>query len=350
MASPLRWGIIGTGEIASDFAAALHKSACCEVVNAVGSAPGRAQAFADRFDLPNVCDTIEQLLADDQVDAVYIATPHPMHERLTIACLRAGKHVLCEKPITVDAAGAERVINAASEQNVFLMEAFMYRCHPLTAKLIQVLQSGAIGEARHIRADFGFHVPRRPEHRLFNPDLGGGAILDVGGYPVSFARLVAGIAAGNPFEQPSDLCATCQRGPTGVDELATAQLTFPSGVSAQITAAVHHPTGTAATVFGTAGSIHLPDPWVPGSDRHGLTTHFELRPHDGPVQQIEVTTDQATYAIEAELVANAIQSGKQQADWPAMSWQDSLGNMQVLDEWRKQLGIVVAAQGERVGP
>lgn len=340
MAGPLRWGIIGTGAIADDFATALGKSDCCCVINAVGSGPGRAKRFAAKYDLPHAADALDDLLGDDSVDAVYVATPHPMHERHAIAAIEAGKHVLCEKPITMDAAGAERVIAAAHSGGVFLMEAFMYRCHPLIAKVIELVRGGAIGRVQHIDADFCFAIPRDPAHRLFNPALGGGAILDVGGYPVSFARLIAGVAIGQPFAEPTLLTGTGIIGPTGVDEAAAAQLVFDSGITAQLNCAIdrQHPS-TAATIVGSAGTIALPDPWLPQSDRHALTTSFELRPNDAPARTFSVSTTKATYALEAELVARAVDEGKRQAPWPAMTWNDTLGNMRVLDQWRQQLGI-----------
>lgn len=340
MPDQLNWGIIGTGAIAGDFAQALQASPICSVVNAVGSSPEKSRAFADQFSLPGAAESIDALLADDTVQAVYVSTPHPMHEAHTLACIDAGKAVLCEKPITVDAAAAERVIHAARDSGVFLMEAYMYRCHPLLAEVVDKLKSGAVGTIRHVRADFGFYVDRQPEHRLFNPALAGGGILDVGGYTASFARLVAGIVADKPFDEPTDIQASGHLGPTGVDEFATAQLRFDSGMTAQLTCAVHQDVGTGTWVFGDAGVLHLPDPWIPQSDRHGLTTSYSITPSGGETQRFEITTDKATYALEAELVAKALPAT--QAPWPAMGWDDTLGNMRLLDAWRQQVGVEVA--------
>lgn len=333
----LRWGIIGTGAIAGDFARALQGSSRCAVVNAVGTSPEKARLFADRYGLERSAGSLDALLADDALDAVYIATPHPMHERHALACIAAGKAVLCEKPITVDAGSAERVIEAARDKGVFLMEAYMYRCHPLIAEVIDQIGAGAVGTVRHVRADFGFYVDRRPEHRLFNPELAGGGILDVGGYPASFARLIAGLACGQPFDEPVALHATGHVGPTGVDELAAAQLRFAGGVTAQLTCAVNQDVGTGVWVYGDRGVLHLPDPWIPQGDRHGLTTRYSITPHGGPTRWHELTTPSTTYAIEAERVADALPAT--QAAWPAMSWDDTLGNMRLLDAWRQQVGV-----------
>jgi predicted dehydrogenase len=332
MRERLNWGVIGTGAIASDFTEALRRSERCKVVNVVGSSPPKARAFADRFQVPASAATLADFLADRTVEAVYIATPHPCHEEQALASIDAGKHVLCEKPLTTDAASTERVIEAARRRGVFLMEAFMYRCHPLMHDLLPRLRKGVIGTLRHLRADFGFRVPRDPKGRLFDLKLGGGGILDVGGYPVSFSRLVAGLVEGAPFAEPVKVQAVGVIGPTGADELATALLTFASGFTATITSGVFHDAGTTAVIFGEDGKIVIPNPWVPGSQRHGLETAFTIwRDGDKP-ETVTVRANKATYAIEAELVADTLPATE--ALSPAMSWADTVGNMRVLDAWR----------------
>jgi predicted dehydrogenase len=336
----LSWGVIGTGGIAADFCEALKRSTRCRVVNVAGSSPDKARAFAARFDLARWSGQIPQLLVDPAVEAVYIATPHPLHEQQALACIAAGKHVLCEKPLTLDAAGATRVIDAARRHGVFLMEAFMYRCHPLIRELLARLKDGAIGPIRHVRADFGFRVRRMPEHRLFDLELGGGSILDVGGYPVSFARLVAGVVEGTPCAEPGELTATGQIGPTGVDELASAQLTFGSGFTASVTSAICYDVGTAAVVFGEHGKIVLPNPWIPGGQRQGTATELTVLRDGRDPERVRVDTGHATYAIEAELVLDSVPAPE--AAWPAMSHADTLGNMRVLDSWQAALGRLPA--------
>jgi predicted dehydrogenase len=227
------------------------------------------------------------------------------------------------------------VIAAAREQNVFLMEAFMYRCHPLMRELLGRLRAGVIGDIRHVRADFAFRVPRDPRGRLFNLALGGGSILDVGGYPMSFARLIAGIVAGKPFAEPTSLTAVGFIGPTGADELTTASVRFDSGLTAVCTSAVHHEAGRLAVVFGELGRIELNDPWIPGGDRQGRETSFRVYLDGKPPETVPVRTETATYAIEAELVAATLPAVE--APWPAMTWADTLGNMRALDAWRAAL-------------
>jgi predicted dehydrogenase len=215
------------------------------------------------------------------------------------------------------------------------MEAFMYRCHPLMRELLPRLKEGVIGPLRHVRADFGFRVPRDPAGRLFNLELGGGGILDVGGYPVSFARLLAGLVEGKPFAEPVSVQATGLIGPTGADELTTALLKFASGFTAAVTSAVHHEVGTTAVIFGEAGKIVLPDPWIPGSKRHGLETGFTVFREGRAPEAVQVRTEKATYAIEAELVADTLPA--LEPAWPAMTLDDTLGNMRVLDAWSAAL-------------
>ena len=252
-----------------------------------------------------------------------------------MAAIAAGRPVLCEKPLTLEERSAARVIAAARRRGVFLMEAFMYRCHPLIRELLVRLESGVIGPVRHVRADFGFRAPRSPGHRLFSPALGGGSILDVGGYPVSFARLIAGVVERAPFAEPVALTANGLVGPTGVDELASAHLTFTSGLTASVTSAVSYDVGTSATVFGERGRIVLPNPWIPSGSRQSLETQLTVYSEGREPETVTIRADKPTYAIEAEYVASVLPAIE--PTWPAMSWADTLGNLRVMDAWRASL-------------
>jgi predicted dehydrogenase len=332
MKDKLRWGIVGPGQIAADLALSLEKSQRGRIVNACGSSPEKARAFAARWGLPRASASIDELCADPDVDVVYVATPHPMHEAHALAAIAAGKPVLVEKPFTMDATSAARVVAAARERGVFVMEAFMYRCHPLVRALVARLAEGAIGRILHVRAEFGFRKPRDPAGRLYNPTLGGGAILDVGCYPASFARLVAGVAAGRPFAEPTSIAATAQFGPTGVDEQASALLTFESGLTATLGTAIHHATGRSAAIFGEEGQIAIPDPWAPESHRHGRKTSFTIHRDGREPEVVAFETEVDSYALEAELVADTLPA--REATWPAMTLEDTLGNMKLLDAWQ----------------
>jgi predicted dehydrogenase len=331
MKETLNWGVIGTGGIATAFADALRKSKRCRIANVTGLTHALAKEFADKWKIPATAASIPELLADKNVEAVYVATPHPFHEEQALAAIAAGKPVLCEKPLAMGAAAAEKVIAAARAKGVFLMEGYMYRCHPLMKRLIGQLQDGVIGPLRHVRADFAFRVPRDPEGRLFAQSLGGGGILDVGGYVVSFARLLGGLSEGGKFAEPTKLAANGVIGPHGGDEITTALLSFKSGFTAACTAAVYHNAGTRTLVFGEDGHIELGDPWIPQSNRQGLETGYTIYRDGKPPENVAVRTEMATYAIEAELVADTIPA--LEASWPAMSHAETIGTLKVLDAW-----------------
>lgn len=332
----LQWGVIGTGAIATDFATALRSSERCRIVN-VTSFPGLAKPWAERFAVPRATDSLAELLSDPEVQAVYIATPHPEHERLALAAIAAGKHVLVEKPMATSEAAAARIVEAARQNRVFVMEAYMYRCHPLLTELIGRLRAGAIGQIRHVRADFGFREKRNPHGRLFDPALAGGGILDVGGYPVSLARLIAGLALGKPFAEPTKLTAVGHVGPTGVDEFAQATLSFDGGVTAEVACGIRYDFGCAATIFGEEGRVRLSDAWLPGGQRQGLESGFSIERDGSEREWVQVDISRAIYALEAELVADALPAT--QATWPAMTWDDTLANLRVMDQWRAALGL-----------
>lgn len=208
----------------------------------------------------------------------------------------------------------------------------MYRCHPIFQRLISTLQSGVIGTVRHVRADFTFREERNPQGRLFDRAKAGGGILDVGGYPMSFVRLIAGLALNQPFSEPISMQATGIVGPTGVDELASALLEFESGMTASITCGVHFDVGRSARIVGDLGHITFDAPWTPQGGRHGLDNSFVVHRASCEPEIISVHCDRATYAFEAELVASSLPAPE--AAWPAMTWADTLGNMRALDGWR----------------
>lgn len=193
----LRWGIIGTGNIASKFAQQLPFSRT-GMLAAVGSrSAASAQAFAQRFGVPHHHGSYEELLADEGVDAVYIATPHPQHARWVMRAAESGKHVLCEKPLAINRAQGAAAIETARRHDVFLMEAYMYRCLPQTDLLVKLVCEGVVGRVHHIQAAAAFAAAFNPNSRIYANDQAGGGILDVGGYPVSMARLLAGPRPGS---------------------------------------------------------------------------------------------------------------------------------------------------------
>ncbi|WP_433006555.1 aldo/keto reductase [Kribbella sp. CA-294648] len=338
--SKLRWGILGTGNIASRFASQVPASAT-GVLAAVGSrSQTSADAFGDKYDIPHRHASYDELLADETVDAVYIATPHPLHPEWAIKAAEAGKHVLCEKPLAINRAWAATMIEAAIRNDVFLMEAYMYRCLPQTKLVAQLVRDGAIGKVHQIQASFAFQASFNPESRIFADDLAGGGILDVGGYPVSMARLIAGAAIGAPYAEPAAVTAVGQVGETGADEWSVATLFFDSGMTAQVSTGVRLGDENRVRVLGSEGYLVIEDPWFAGD---GKPTHVTL--HKVGEEPRDISAEPAfIYTAEADAVAAAIE----QRQAPEMTWADTLGNLDVQDAWRKAIGQQYASERDDV--
>ncbi len=262
MGLKMNWGILSTGRIAETFAASVLQSNTGRLA-AVGSRSiEKAKDFAKRYRIPKAYGSYEDLLADPEVEAVYIATPHPSHAEWCIKAARSKKHILCEKPLTMNVRETQRVLEAAQRNRVHLLEAFAYRFHPQTAKLLELIRRGAIGEVRFIQGTFFFNAAFDPKSRLFNKKLGGGAILDIGCYPVSMARLIAGAARGKPFADPVKVQGVGHIGRSGVDEWAAALLKFPGDILAEVSCGVRVERETLLRVRGSKGSITVTSPWA----------------------------------------------------------------------------------------
>jgi len=333
----LNWGILGAGSIAKALAQGVAASKTGKLV-AIGSRSlEKANKFGDEFKVPHRHGSYEALLSDKDVQAVYIAVPHPMHAEWAIKAAEAGKHILCEKPLTLNYHEASAVIDAAWRNDVFLMEAFMYRCHPQTAKLVELLREKAIGEVRVIQATFSFHAGFNPQSRIFANNLGGGGILDVGCYCTSMANLIAGTANGKPFCEPLALRGFGHLGPTGADHWAVAVAQYPGNIVAQLATGVELNQDNSVRIFGSEGNIVVPSPWIPARD--GGTVKISVRKNsEKEPREIAVETQEKLYGIEADTVAANIE--RRQAQSPAMSWDDTLANLKALDMWRESLGLV----------
>lgn len=330
MVATLRWAVLGPGNIARRFAAQLPASGTGPLVAIGGSHPDRARAFAAEFAPDARIGSYAEVIADPDVDAVYISTVHTTHARLALAAIRAGKHVLCEKPMAPDHGSVMAVVDAARTAGVVLLEAYMYAFHPQRQRLLDLVRSGAIGSVQHVDASFSFTTPNT-EGRLYDPELAGGGILDVGGYPVTMARAVVSAALGRPADV-LDLRATATIGATGVDEWAVASLTFPDGITANVRTGVRLEQPHSTTVYGSAGTIHLPDPWAVRGEarleisRVGVEVEIEEFPADLAVN--------LPYAREALALAEAV--GGTPA---AHTLDDSLASAAVLDRWRAAIGL-----------
>jgi len=337
-ARKLRWGILSTGKIAHTFARSLAVSESGELVAVASRKQTSADAFAAEFAPARAHGSYEALLADPEVEAVYIAPPHPFHAHWSILAARAKKHVLCEKPLGMNHAEVSAIVQAARENDVFLMEAFMYRCHPQTREVVRLLRAGALGQVKGIRASFGIDGAYPATGRLLNNELGGGGILDVGCYPVSMARLVAGIANGEPFSEPISLHALGHVGErTRVDEYTSAILEFPGKIMASLTTGVQLWLDNSVHIFGSEGRLWLRAPWHPALDDDHSEIVIERPKRDAEV--IVVPAPGTVYGYEIDAVRAQLEA-RQASE---MSWADSLGNALTLDRWRSTLGVTFAA-------
>lgn len=338
MTTKIRWGIIGPGSIAKAFRGGLEGSQH-GVLAAIATRNPDRPGLAGDFPGARIVHGYDALLADKDIDAVYIAVPHTGHAEWAIKAAAAGKHVLVEKPLALSAHEADAVFHAHRQAGTFAGEAFMYRLHPQVAKLLDLIKSGVIGDIRLIQSSFGFNMGRfQPEHRLFASALAGGGIMDVGCYPVSMARLLAGAAMGRPFADPVKVAGTASLNAEGTDDVAAATLTFANGILAQVSCAVMANLDNVLRIHGSDGRIEVPDFWFAGGNRdQGLGQIDVIK--DGKTESISVNENAHVYSFEAEAASLAILAGRQEFDAPGMSWDDTLGNLRVLDKWRADAGI-----------
>jgi len=318
----IKWGIIGPGGISRSFASDLAFVKGAELV-AVGSRTlENAQKFAAEFNIPRVYGNYDEMLKDPDLDIVYIGSLHTVHKDHILAALRAGVAVLCEKPFTMNAKEAEEAIRVARENGVFLMEAMWTRYLPPIVQVREWLKEGRIGEVRLLQADFGFDVGWQPDGRLLNKELGGGALLDAGIYPVSFASMIFG-------SQPSKISSTAHIGETGVDEQFSILCEYEGGRTAMLNGAVRLRLNNAAVIYGTKGHIHVPN-FLFGKS---ATLHVA---GEEPVQ-FNDDREMKGYNFEAEEASNCLREGRKES--AIMPLDETLAIMQTLDTIRAQWGL-----------
>ena len=316
----IRWGILGTGGIAHKFAHGLAVLDDAALV-AVGSRrQDTADAFGSTFGVPGRYATYEALANDPEVDVIYVSTPHPFHYENTMMCLDAGKAVLCEKPFTINAAETEALINRAREKNLFLMEAMWTRFIPAIVKVRELITEGVIGEPRFLQADFSFHHEFDLEHRFFNLDLGGGALLDLGIYPISLASMVFG-------KQPTHIHSDAYIGDTGADYQSAYIFRYDGIQMAAMMAGYQTEMPREAAIGGDKGTIRVHKPfWV----SEGLT----VTTIDGSERVINMPKTGNGYNYQAAHVGECLRARKTESD--RMSLDESLAIMHTLDRIRAQ--------------
>lgn len=334
----IRWGIIGPGTIARTFADGVAHSTTGKLVAIASRNPDRPE-LAHHFPGARIVNGYDALLTDPEIDAIYVSTPHTGHAEWAIKAIRAGKHVLVEKPIALSAYDADAIFHEARKSGVFAGEAFMYRVHPQTIKLIELVKSGTIGDVRIIRSSFGFNMGSvKPEHRLFANETAGGGILDVGCYPVSMTRLIAGSVEGKPFLDPEFVSGAGHLGETGVDQWASALLKFPNGIIAEVSCSIMADQDNTLRIIGSTGRIEVKDFWY-ASGQQGGVGKIEIHRHNKPQETIEFEESRWLYSFEVDAAGEAIHQKRQEFAAPGMSWADSIGNLRVLDQWRAAIGL-----------
>ena len=319
----IRWGIVGPGRIATsvmpDFAVVDH----ARPVAVASRSIERAQAFADDHHLDRAYGSYTAIIADLEVDALYIATPHPQHHAVALAAVRAGKAVLVEKTFTATVAGAEDVIAAAREHQVFAMEAMWTRFQPAIVATRDLIADGAIGEVRQVQADLGVDRPYDPTDRLFDPAQGGGALLDLGVYVVSFAQHFLGT--------PDQVQVSGSLAPSGVDAEAGLLLQYDDGRAAPLLISLRHPTPGAARIHGTKGWIEVPPRFHHPKKIVLCRTGKEPEVFDRPPLG-------AGYSHELIEVTEAIRAGRTES--AVMPLADTLAVQRILNAASEQLGVI----------
>jgi predicted dehydrogenase len=307
----LGWGLLGTARINRMVIPALRVSPGNRLVAVASRDTEKAAAYAREWGIERAHGSYEALLEDPAVDVVYVPLPNHLHAEWTVRAVRAGKHVLCEKPMALEEAELERVEAAAREAALVVAEAFMYRHHPQTLEVKRLVDGGAIGGVRFVRGTFSFPLSRPDDVRL-RPEWGGGCLWDVGCYPLSFARFLLGA-------EPVEVFGSAVRGPTGIDETFAGQLVFPGGVLVQIDAGFRSPVRAELEVAGTTGVLRVRSPWRPREGQPILLTR-------GDATETVPVAPGDRYRLEIEDLAEAVRSGR----GPRVSLAESRGNLRTI--------------------
>jgi len=322
MSETTRWGVLGAGGIATNFCDDLQLLPDHEVV-AVGSrAAGSADAFASRFGIERVHASYAELAADDGIDAVYVATPHPMHHDAAMLAIEAGKAVLVEKPFTMDAAEARSLVAAARERGTFLMEAMWTRFLPHMAAVRDVLASDRLGDIVLVTAEHGQWFEKDPAFRLFAPELGGGALLDLGIYPVSFASMVLGT--------PTRVTAVSDPAFTGVDAQTSVILRDDAGRHAVLTTTLSAATTNGAAINGTEARIEIDPTFY-------RPTSFSIVSRDGERERVEIPVEGNGLRFQAAEVGRCLSEGLTES--PLLPLDETVSILGTMDEIRAQIGL-----------
>jgi predicted dehydrogenase len=321
----IQWGILGCGGIANTFATSLQALETGNLLAGASRSPGRAQAFADKHGMERVYTDYESLVSNPDINAIYIATTHNFHFENAKLCLNHNKHILCEKPFTVNATQMKELINLAQEKGLFMMEAFWTRFLPAIGKIKELLDEGAIGKVTTVYADFSVNPECDNTHRLKNKALAGGALLDLGVYPINMAAIVFGV-------HPSNIDSSVIMGETGVDYSHSLRFEYPEGRRAFLTSSFVESGPSQATIQGSQGYIQTP-PFFHGS------TEFTLYPKGGEPQTFKFPCPhEQMFKYEIDHCMKTIAAGKQESDIMPLS--ETLAVLKIMDDLRSAWGLV----------
>ncbi|MBU4331126.1 MAG: Gfo/Idh/MocA family oxidoreductase [Acidobacteria bacterium] len=319
----LNWGIIGCGRIAAKFARGLQTLKGCRLVAAASLSEGKAERFAVQFGIPRFYTDYETLVRDPDIHIVYIASLHNAHCGNTLLALNNGKHVLCEKPFALNGDQAQQMAEAARSNDLFLMEAMWTRFLPASRKLKRLIDEGGIGEVKHLRAEFGFHVPWDPDDRLHSLPLSGGSLLDLGIYPVSYARWIFGC-------DPESIQSTADIGRSGVDEQSSYFFSYPGGRSAHLFSSFKVRVQNEALIAGSEGYVRVPNFFHPHK--------FTVRGAGLTSKKYRIPYRSTGLQYQAEEAMACVRAGKNES--PVMPLNESVEIMRTLDALRRQWGLV----------
>lgn len=311
----IKWGIIGLGNIANKFAQTVKVMETVELEAVASRSKEKSEAFGKLYDVQaHKCyGSYEELIKDESIDVVYIAVPHVFHKEISILCLKSGKGVLCEKPVTLNEGEIKEVINVAKDNKMFFMEAMKTRFLPINQKVKEIISQGVLGDIRLLQADFGFSSAFDPKDRLYNKDLGGGALLDVGIYTISYSSFIFG-------NNPKDIKSNLYIGKSGVDECVSINIEYEEGKQSQLYAAINLDTVRDANIIGTKGRIRIPK--FSNADAAYIFI-------DGKEEKIEIPFEINGFEYQINEVVNCINKGKLQSE--IMSWKDSIEIMNIMD-------------------
>ena len=335
--SKIKWGIIGTGSIANAFAHSIKYCDHSNLISVYGRNEATLRQFSKKFNIQAHSD-INSLLSSNDIDAVYIATPHNSHFEYAFQSIKNKKHVLCEKPITINHIESMVLFGLAKDAEIFLMEAYMYRTHPQTINILNSLKIlRDTKEEISINCSFGFNAEIPEDHRLRNLMMGGGAILDVGCYPLSMVKLLAGQILSKPYADPESIEASGELDTTGVDLNSKAHIVFTDNIKANISCAINKEYENNLEVVSGNFKLEVSQPWHCGQFQEGLSS-IKVYNKESLVEEITYIDNVGLFTREIDHASQCILEGSQESE--LISHNDSQSNMLWLDRWRQETGVV----------